>query len=371
MVAYTTVIIVILLLIMMVFIILAVLKEDSNNKKNQHNIIYPFNAKIQSRDTDHSSGAKFVSLVTSDGKTNQIQCPSGTKINIIGSWTDVVDPNGLCSGKVSSTFKLSCGFTDDLSAGVTCATTDDCAAGMECSGAKVCIPKGCIKNSDCGPSGVSCSDLSNSRVGEPCGDGSGGTYIFQPADGYVCINNIIHKDPAYGQCLYCNTAFPYADPNSKAVYTGRCAQTATCANIVTNNDTGTVNAGKILGQNLTCPIYKCAPRDSSAYLAAICDGRRACTLDSKVLKYDPKESSVFGPKPCGNMDNKIGVDWGSPDVSGTVPSGAVPNYEQLPVAAGWGGGQPGSGSNVGATVQPSTYSQGFYVHGLYTCVPDE
>ena len=352
MAVYATVIMVILAIVMTVFIILSVLKEDSNNKKNQHNIIYPFNAKIQSRDSDHE-GSHTVTLLTSDGK-DQLQCPVGTHIEIIGAWTDVVDPNGICSNKPSATFKMSCGFADDQSAGVTCQDPTDCAPGMTCSGSRQCVPQACNLNSDCGTS--FCGKVpDDSVVGQPCDNANGnGPYTFVPNGGLVCINGFIHKDPSAGQCLYCDTSRMSGTDDDSNV--GYCAQSPSCANLSTN------------AQNITCVKSGCVPRDASAYLASICDGKRTCTMpgSGSALVYDPTKNDIFGPKPCN-----IGVDWAVPaQGEGGSGGGNVSIYERLPVAAGWGGGQPGSGQYVGTASQPSTYSQGFYCHGIFSCQPD-
>jgi hypothetical protein len=353
MAVYAIVIMVILAIIMAVFIVLSILKEDSNNKKNQHNIIYPFNAKLQSRDTDHPDGAQSVNLVASDGKTPQLQCPANTHIEVIGAWVDVVDPNGICSFSPSSTFKLSCGFTDDVSAGVTCQADTDCAPGMECSGSQQCVPKPCSSNDSCGT--TACTG-DNQYVGNPCddmhNDGTNVKYPFTSGGGLVCIGGIIHKDPSGGQCLYCDTRrWDGPAPEKSGDPIGYCAQSPSCAN--------TGETGASTPQNPICAGI-CIPRDASAYLAAQCDGNRTCSI-----KWNPSDPTYFGPKPCD-----IDVVWDGPPGGPGAAGGDVSTYQNLPVAAGWGGGQPGSGQYEGSQSQPSTYSQGFYVHGIYNCVPD-
>ena len=284
-------------------------------------------------------------LVTSDGKTPQLQCPSGTHIEIIGAWADIMDPNGICSNIQSSTFKLSCGFTDDMTSAITCQTDTDCAPGMTCSGTKQCVPIACSTNSDCGT--TACADL-YADVGSKC-DGDN-PYTFTSDSGLACIDGVIHMDPPSGQCLYCDTrrwtGVPDASGNK-----GFCAQSPTCANIGSDPDTP---------KNPTCTSNGsngngCIPRDASAYLAEQCDGKSSCPIN-----WNPSVATYFGPKPCN-----IKVEWTPPD----TPNGTVPPYETLPMVSGWAGGQPGSGQYVSGT-QPATYSQGFYVHGIYNCIPD-
>ena len=340
MAVYATVIMVILAIIMAIFIILSILKEDSNNKKNQHNIIYPFNAKLQSRDKDYPKGGYTANLVTSDGKTPQLQCPAGTHIEVIGAWADVVDPNGICSNKPSATFKLSCGFTEDVTAGVQCQDATDCAPGMTCSGSQQCVPMPCASNAACG------STACDAAIGGSCTD-----YPFAANDGLVCINKVIHKDPSAGQCLYCDVDRIPNNPADGII--GSCAQSPSCANL--NDST----------QNITCTGKNCVPRDASAYLADQCNGERTCKIT-----WDPTDPTYFGPKPC-----KMTVNWAAPVTGqgaegGEGTGGYVPKYEYLPVAAGWGGGTPGSGQYE-SSPQPSTYSQGFYVHGIFNCLPNE
>ncbi len=358
MAVYATVIMVILAIIMAIFIILSILKEDSNNKKNQHNIIYPFNAKLQSRDSEHTHGSYSVRLLQQDGKTDQIQCPAGTHINVIGAWTDVVDPNGTCSGQTSLTFKKSCGYTQDLSGGITCNDISDCAEGMTCSGAQTCVPLACNTNANC--SGTYCGKSGTAHetagaVGQPCTG-----YNFTDSDGLVCIGGIVHKDPPSGQCLYCNLDQPGdgVDANGNPItWAGHCAQSASCANL--DSDTG---------QNNTCTTENnsCVSRDVSAYLAGQCDGQRNCPV-----LWDPSDSTYFGPKPCYSLD----VNWQTPGTGAAFdgpPDGTnVSQYEQLPIISGWDGSAPGSGQYQTEKSQPSTYSQGYYVHGLFQCLPDD
>lgn len=352
MAVYAIVIMVILAIIMTVFIVLSILKEDSNNKKNQHNIIYPFNAKLQSRDADHPDGEKTVNLLTSTGAP-QLQCPAGTHIEVIGAWSDVVDPNGICSNKPSATFKMSCGFSDDLSAGVGCQDITDCAPGMTCSGSQQCVPLACNLNSDCGSTycgNPNTSDPDASQhIGQLCDnyDGNDTKYPFVKNDGLVCIGGFIHKDPSGGQCLYCDTSRGDGGMDSNENLNGYCAQSPSCANLTSD------------AQNFTCTTLGCAPRDASAYLADLCDGEPTC----KII-WDPSSSKYFGPKSCN-----IEVDWKGPPEGEGSAGGNVSPYQTLPVAAGWGGGTPGSGQYE-SSYQPSTYSLGFYVHGIYNCIPD-
>jgi hypothetical protein len=347
MAVYAIVIMVILAIVMAVFIILSILKEDSNNKKNQHNIIYPFNAKLQSRDKDHPDGGYDVALLASDGQTPQLQCPAGTHIEVIGAWSDVVDPNGICSNKPTATFKLSCGFTRDASAGVQCQTETDCAPGMTCSGSQQCVPKPCSSNEGCGSAPTACLGQ-YADIGKACSD-----HTFAANDGLVCIDGVVHRDPSAGQCLYCDTRrWPEGAPADSYGNIGYCAQSPSCAN--------TGGQEVLSPQNPTCTGAGCVPRDASAYLAEQCNGKRNC----KIV-WNPTNPTYFGPKACN-----IAVNWDAPTQGpGISGGGVVPSYEQLPVAAGWDGGQPGTGQQQGSP-QPATYSQGLYVHGIFSCIPD-
>ena len=325
-----------LVISIIVIIILSYIKSQNNSKKRQLSVIYPFNAKIQTRDDSHPNGSKTVRLLNSLGEP-QIQCPAGSKINIIGSWTDIVDPNATCSPKPISSFLLSCGFSSDTSAALPCATNDDCAPGMQCAPNQKCVPMQCTTNSDCGNS--ACSD----SIGKSCS-----SVTFTPNDGLVCIDGIVHKDPEAGQCLYCDMGDGRTTTVNGTTY-GHCAQSPTCANL---------NGS---GQNKACtnPNYNCATRDSSAYLANMCDGKQVCDIT-----WDPNnvQSSPFGPKPC-----TINVNWSDPNPTTGQFSN---NYQKLPIEAGWYGGTPGTGENQGTSVESASYSQGYYVHGIYTCIPE-
>lgn len=96
--------------------------------------------------------------------------------------------------------------------------------------------------------------------------------------------------------------------------------------------------------SFTSPTYKqCRPRDVTTYVAKSCNGQTSC-----AVSLTPGTSKNFGSSPC-------------------QISPLDPEYSALPNIPGWGGGTPTNGSS---NVAP-TQSQGYYVHGIYSCVADD
>ncbi len=276
--------------------------QMSAAKANQNNVIYPFSASIQ-------PGNPTVSVINSKG-TSQIDCSSiGGKINIIGAWTEVIDPYGTCTGSSVNSLNLTCGIPNSK---VSCSQDSDCGTGMSCTGG-ICLPALCplsngsnydFDNTKCSCGGNYCP----TTPGKPCS---------QPSD---CDSS--------GTMMYCDTNSNTCRVNPGQVcmapdqYQGKfCSLYPLCSN-VDKNVTKNVS-------NIICEPgskSKCRPRDSSAYLAAKCDGQTTCNIT-----FDPTNSdSGFGPSPC-------------------VPN---INSNNLPITPGQGG----------------SYTQGYYVHGIYTCV---
>ena len=171
------------------------------------------------------------------------------------------------------------------------------------------------------------------------------------ATGQACANNVcvpnsckVDSDCASSSVAACpsgKTTFTGDDGPCMACNNGFCVQKPTCQNI--NNR----------GQNLTCLSGNCRKRDASAWLAAKCDGKQSCMTDKDPwIPSDP--TSGFGPLPC---------DIAVPNSVGAAGSA----YALLPIIPGWDAKQK---DTAGDTHQNS-FSQGYYVHGLYSCVPDD
>lgn len=108
--------------------------------------------------------------------------------------------------------------------------------------------------------------------------------------------------------------------------------------------------------------FDCRPRDASAYLASVCDGHNSCPVSIGG------GSGAFGPSPCRGIE--------IPSIDCTATSGGkYPNrdddnpYCQLPFIPGWAGGAPSDSSS--AISIPGDTSMGYYVHGIYACIPDD
>lgn len=269
--------------------------------------LYPFAAVI---DPQNPNTVVPLTYTTPTGETgNQITCPAGTKINIVGAFFDIVDPYGMCTPNPNSLVSATCGGPGS----VVCSATKPCTApGM-----------------DCEPS-QNPNDPNSYCVAAPCNSST-----VLPAStsttSWICNSN---------------PALPLTAAQKAQGYTGRITPVEICSNL--NNNF----------QNTTCAngANNCAPRDASAYLAKACNGQQTCNATIT--------SDFFGPFPCG------GGTFQNP---GNVPNAcsgtqtASSGYCSLPYAPGTDTSfTPTNGGSTAAT----TFSQGYMVHGLYTCVPN-
>lgn len=292
--------------------------ERSNINLNQKNIIYPFSASIKPGQTN-------VQLLNSLG-TSQIDCSSvGGKINIIGAWSEVIDPYGTCTGTSAGALNLTCGLKGPK---LACKADSDCGPGMSCAGG-ICVPATCpVKN-----------DGSMTFDSNSCS--CGGNYCpVQP--GKPCTTVKDCNDT--GTLMYCDTSTGTGtcavNPGQTCMapdpFSGQyCALYPLCSNMKLSSKPGNLE-NSVCGpdnKNINGGIG-CRPRDASAYLAGLCDGQSTCNLT-----FDPTQQlSGFGTIPC--------------DMSVTPPPpGGGGLYNDLPMI-------PGQGGN---------YNQGYYVHGIYTC----
>ena len=278
-----------------------------NESAKQSNILYPFSSAIPAGGT--------VAPLTNAAGGAQIDCSAvGGKINIVGAIVETIDPFGTCSGTSAPSLNLSCGIPS--SSKISCNQDSDCGPGMNCAGG-ICAASSCPTTNSSGdfnPTNCSC----------------GGTYC-PTRPGRICKTNPDCGDPS-GTLMTCDNGECAVNPGQTCMapdqYTGKkCAIYPLCSN-VTNDSTSIVN--NVCGYNNNQNV--CRPRDASAYLASVCDGQTTCPVT-----FDPtNQSSGFGPAPCG---------------SSVSPSTGV-EYNLLPIVPGQGG----------------SYNQGFYVHGLYSCV---
>jgi hypothetical protein len=303
--------------ILVVLIALAVmgvvLYQQGNRKANQSNILYPFSSVIQ-------PGAATAPLTNVLGNP-QIDCSAvGGTINIVGAWTEVTDAFSECAGTSVGVLNLSCGLPGGNK--ISCSQNSDCGSGMTCAGG-VCQPASCpLTNSP------KAGDFDSSQCF------CGGTYCpIQPDT--QCTTNTDCNDPN-GVLMTCNNPNNTTNGGTCIVNPGQsctapdpfvgqfCAIYPLSSNVVTPSKGGNV-VNKICDPANTITV--CRPRDSSAYLAAKCNGQTTCNVT-----FDPDNAARgFGPAPCRATSDDI---------------------SKLPQILGQGG----------------NFNQGYYVHGLYTCI---
>jgi len=291
-------------------VVLTYLYQQTNSNANLNNTLYPFSAVVQPNNNT-------VFLKNAAGNP-QIDCSSvGGKINIVGAWSEVIDPYSSCSSASADVLNLSCGIK---SAKIPCKQDADCGSGMSCTGG-MCTPSSCPLDNP----GKNDGKFTSSNCS------CGGTYCtIQP--GTTCKTQADCNDPT-NSIMYCTatnggtgTCQVNAGQNCMAPdsYSGQfCASYPLCSNSDRSKGSKTTSV-----VNTVCNPNGnagCRPRDSSAYLAGKCDGKNTCPL-----LFDPTDpNSGFGPAPCDTR-----------------------NMGQLPITPG----------------QNGNYSQGYYVHGLYTCI---
>ena len=255
---------------------------------------------------DPTDTEKPVRLTRAPDGKPQLSCPTGSKINIVGAWVEVNDPFGECSVP-GATFRATCG--DDSNPTVKCTNSADCGEGMDCVGGR-CVPATCSSSRECGEHSCPVDP------GHPCKTNSD-----CKGDPMRCIGGKCQVVPKFGSCGFC--------------LDGRCAQAPTCSNLNSKY------------QNTTCAVTnkktKCRPRDASAYLAEACDGKQVCDLS-----WNPLSPKYFGPLPCQISPRNV-------------------EYSTLPIIPGWAGGKPYEG-NEGS--EKANYKQGYYVHGLISCISE-
>lgn len=357
---WSVVVIIILVVLVLTVSLIIAFMSTKNTKMKQNGIIYPFSAAIDPKNT-----RKNVDFMTKSGRS-QISCPSGMKINIIGAKVEVADPFGECSTTPSDLFKTTCGETSNDNS-LPCSQDGDCAGGMTCE-LGVCVPKTCQKLGDCSVGGSKPCPVNpgtSCNTNKECGGSPmvclGGTpgnsvkgglpwycYILGPVTYLGCLlGESIKKggekktgtctvDPNLGSCMACKPG--NLKEELSATNPGVCVQAPLCIGLDEKYN------------NMTCKPggkFNCKPRDASAYVAQVCNGLQDCTFHNQGVPLDP---NVFGPYPCEITPTDI-------------------EYSSLPIVSGWNG-MNSADPNTGK-VHRGSYNQGYYVHGIYTCVLDE
>lgn len=359
---WTYVVTFILVCVIILFFALAYNLKNKNDTNATMNILYPFSGYLSPPNqfnpniskTNPGTGkypADGLYLVGQVGgeRSNvpQIQCPTGYKINIVGAFVEVADPYGECSLTPDPTLQLTCGGTNLT--GPDCDSNRPCSQGMTCSAGR-CIPSSCYNSSDCSSGGGQIPR---------CPDGLGSLCSINsdcPGNNLMCLDGKCIMAPGAGTCMACvsNDGTPINDPSGNTGEgPGTCSFMPTCTGLSTDGKNKVCNVSKTSYAN---DKYRCRPREATAYLAKHCDGKSVC-LGSINDMWEPNniENNPFGPLPC-----KL-----------TAPEkDEESDYLGLPFISGWGGGAPAN-SPTGATGDPVTFNQGYYVHGIYTCVPED
>lgn len=328
---WAIILICILIVAIIVMVVTTFFYQRSNTYAAQQNTLYPFSSVIQ-------PGQSTSTLLNAAG-TSQIDCSSvGGKVNIVASWTETIDPFNTCvsspltpsPGTSTGSLNLTCGLKGPK---IPCKQDGDCGTGMMCSGG-ICSPSVCplsapgpnVLPGSFDPTKCSCGgNYCPIRPGTPC-KGLDDVTSCNDKNGTIMSCQQTGTSPANYQCVV-NEGSTCTAPDQ---YTGQfCSSYPLCSHVSTVVN-GTNTPLQSVVNNMCNAQGVCRPRDSSAYLASLCDGTTTCNVI-----FDPSSNqSGFGPMPCaGNLPGSIG-------------------YNDLPVI-------PGSNGN---------YSQGYYVHGLYTCI---
>lgn len=299
-----------LLLIFIAFIVLNVITTNKSKNMSQKSRLYTFSSKF---DPATGEATPFVNL---NGEP-QIQCPAGTKINIVGAMYNVFDPYGECTGSSPSD-----------------------ASGVSPELAYLCVP-GIQSKHTCQNAG----DCPNSREGDPNSQ-------------FSCVQNHCELKPSAPNTP-CLKGFSQTTINGN-VY---CIDADICgANIDKASQRGTGVPNPYCSPSNT--VSKCAIRDASATVASLCDGKSDC----KNLSIKDLDAHI----PCPGIpavDKKCisGYTSNGKPIWDVNSEGKRAGYCGLPYIPGYSGGVPqGSSSDK---PDPANTNLGYTVHGIYTCIP--
>ena len=363
---WTYVVMVVLFILVIVFFVLKYTIDSKNKQDSAKNILYPFSGYLappkqtgaSKSSTNPGTGSNpqaglcLVGQVGGEKSTvPQIQCPTGYKINIVGAFFEVNDPYGECSQTVDQTLQLTCGNqlqNPIINCSVTSTNPFPCGPGMECYNGK-CIPMSCTTSADCIQTGSTFNMNScSANLGKTC---TTKTESSTCGSGLRCMvgsgqsTGTCEIYPGAGACMACINSDGTAHTGTSTQ--GTCAFMPTCMGVQSDGKNKVCNAS-VDTKN------QCRPREATAYLAKHCDGKNICLGTTDYWKPNDSTYNYFGPLPCS---------LSASDANDTS------DYLKLPLISGWGGGPP-SNTDPDAKSDPVTLNQGYYVHGLYTCVPD-
>ncbi|SRR5260221_1384463 len=107
-------------------------------------------------------------------------------------------------------------------------------------------------------------------------------------------------------------------------------------------------------KNIIFPASNCKSRQSVSYLSKKCNGKITCEVEITP--------DFFGPYPCSIFTKS---DYSSNNMAND-PCLSKSNYYKFPMLPG----NPGTSSSFtdAKYSNPTTVNQGYYVHGLYSCI---
>lgn len=281
--------------------------EKKNIMKEANNILYPFTGQV--------SGGKL-NLVNSSGNP-QISCEDkgGGAVNIVGAFFDIEDPYGQCTGTSNPIINTTCGIDTK---NIGCKSDNDCGTAMSCKSGYCTPNKAYLKpdNTTIDKDSSECLDDDTDADYCPVNPGTSCSKDGECGDGSIMTCVGLDKSGNNGTCQANNdtACFGVNTKNNTCALFPLCNNADISGSNVLNNACNSSNAD-----------MSCMSRDASASLARYCDGKPTCNIN--VSTDDP--DSPTGPLPC---------------------SGSI---DQLPIT-------PGNDGN---------YNQGYYFHGLYTCIP--
>jgi hypothetical protein len=336
MTVWGTILIISLLIVLSVFIGLNVMTTTNNQKIAQTQKFQTFSSAIDPKTgqpTFPEGGSSDAPFTVTDENSKiipQIQCPVGTKINILGAFFDIFDPYATCSAtedQVSPYFGFLC-IPDHVGK-----TRDGNTVIAPCVNDKKCADYGA-------PNQFMCSTTS-------------GTCVLKPQDP---VNGAPPTAPKGLSTITVKGKYYFVNPDT-------CASNIDLARATSG--TGTPNQYCSPGSTAA----QCAIRDASATVAAKCNGRQSCgdLTMADFGDYPCFDATGAGvePKQCILGTNQDGtVQW----YESSPPAGLhrTTGYCSLPYLQGFEGGYP----QYGTQQENPNYNHGYTMHGLFSCVAE-